>query len=86
MDSITSNVVNIFSEVMDKLEGKSLESAILTACIVTVENFERLDHKLCMGIRKGLFGADASNNDSLEGLNLIDLDDLKDVFEVLKPE
>lgn len=57
-----------------ELTGDSKSASLLVLSRVLregFENFEHLDHSICLGIRKGLFGADAGDNDSL--FNAIEL-------------
>jgi hypothetical protein len=52
-------VVEIFDNMLNATDENDLAAAVLTACVVFVAFLEEGDHMLCMGIRHGLFGADA---------------------------
>jgi hypothetical protein len=58
-------VMEIFNQ-MSEEAGETTASALLVLAVVLRDSFKELDHALALGIRKGLFGADASDNESLE--------------------
>jgi len=74
-------IENLFDSYRDEA-GEPLAAAILVLAQSIEEAVDRIDHKIALGLRYGLFGTDAkptvSINDGLEALaNSIDEADLK---------
>lgn len=76
------DIANIFKELNTELpwlKNNEGATAILTlACVISVletslrrcfrELQEDIDHRICMGVRHGLFGSDASSGESLNSV------------------
>lgn len=75
------DVLNVYRDFLD--EGiNPKEAAVLTLAYAT-EPFrltdtatDNLAHAICIGIRKGLFGAGSSDHDSLPGAPAMELSDI----------
>ena len=48
------------------LSDDPIAASILCLTEAVNSSTEKLDHKICMGIRKGLFGAEAKHDESLK--------------------
>ena len=63
------HVKKVFEDMLNAADQQPLPAAILTACVVGAEFTGELDHRLCLGLRYGLFGTGAKDKSSL--LNLV---------------
>jgi len=62
-------VKGIFDNMQEVAEDNQVAAALLTLAVVIQGSLQRdLDHTLALGIRKGLFGRDAKDNDGLREL------------------
>ncbi|MBW1800955.1 MAG: hypothetical protein JRJ85_09510 [Deltaproteobacteria bacterium] len=62
-------VIDIYQKMSKETSGNQIVSALLTCCVMLKKISSILivsiGHEICMGIRHGLFGANASHNDSI---------------------
>ena len=60
------HVRELFDSMKYETEDEPLPAAILTLSVVIGEAVERIGREIAMGIRAGLFGADASSSASVD--------------------
>jgi hypothetical protein len=58
-------VVSIFEAITKETSNNDVAAAILTFTAILYECSEELDHRICLGIRHGLFGSKTPNDTSI---------------------
>jgi len=70
-------VQRIFGWMLELTGNEQLPAAILTACVVGQDLLQDLDHKLCLGLRYGLYGIDANDRASILNISTDLIDGLE---------
>jgi len=67
------SVTKMYQDIRKHTTNDSTAAALLTLAHVLDKHLENFDHQICMGIRKGLFGNDSGNKESILDLQSISI-------------